>query len=61
MIVIYDWLTKGNDEYELDGAEDEQTGVENDDQGGLTSRRWQHHPKAKTMYVIKVMTAFGVW
>jgi hypothetical protein len=40
-------LTKGNDEYELDGGKDEETGVEDDHQGSLTPCRRQHRPEDK--------------
>jgi hypothetical protein len=40
-------LTKRNDEYELDGGKDEQTGVEDDHQGSLTPGRRQHRPEGK--------------
>jgi hypothetical protein len=40
-------LTKGNDEYELDGGKDEQTGVEDDHQGRLTPRCRKHRPEGK--------------
>ncbi len=40
-------LTKGNDEYELDGGKDEETGVEDDDQGSLTPGCRQHRPEGK--------------
>ncbi len=40
-------LTKGDDEYELDGGKDEQPGVEDDDQGSLTPGRRKHRPEGK--------------
>ncbi len=40
-------LTKGNDEYELDGGKDEKTGVEDDHQGRLTPGCRQHRPEGK--------------
>ncbi len=47
LYIVTSLLTKGDDEYELDGGKYEKTGVENDYQGRLTPSRRQHRPEGK--------------